>query len=112
MAYNENLAQRVREELAMAGIQEVGEIKMYGGLAFMVRGKMCVCIGGDDGKIVMVRVGKERYEKLLERTGALPSIMKDKPIKGYIDLSSEGQDDLTFWIAAALEFNENLVDSI
>lgn len=109
MAYSEPLAQRVREELALAGAKDVGEIKMYGGLAFMVRGKMCVCIGGDDGEIVMVRVGKERYDELMKRKGALPSIMKEKPIKGYIDLAAEGQEDLTGWVKLALEFNEKLV---
>ena len=108
MAYSETLAQRVREELALAGAEDVGEIKMYGGLAFMVRDKMCVCIGGDDGEIVMVRVGKERYEELMKRNGALPSIMKDKPIKGYIDLAEEGQKDLTDWVKLALEFNKGL----
>lgn len=106
MAYSETLTQRVREELALAGVHDVGEIKMYGGLAFMVNGKMCVCIGGDDGEIVMVRVGKERYDELMKRNGALPSIMKDKPIKGYIDLAEEGQKDLTDWVKLALEFNK------
>ena len=110
MAYSEALAQRVREELALAGAEDVGEIKMYGGLAFMVRGKMCVCIGGDDGEIVMVRVGKERYDELMQRKGALPSIMKDKPIKGYIDLAAEGQEDLTAWVRLALEFNNELTN--
>ena len=69
---------------------------------------MCVCIGGDDGEIVMVRVGKERYDELMKRKGALPSIMKDKPIKGYIDLAAEGQKDLTGWVKLALEFNKEL----
>lgn len=109
MAYSEALAQRVREELALAGAQDVDEIKMYGGLAFMARGKMCVCIGGDHGEIVMVRVGKERYDELMKRKGALPSIMKDKQIKGYIDLAAEGQKDLTGWVKLALEFNKELV---
>lgn len=109
MTYSETLARRVREELILAGVEDAGEIKMYGGLAFMVRGKMCVCIGGDDGNIVMVRVGKERYEELMKREGALPSIMKDKPIKGYIDLAAEGQKDLAGWVKLALEFNEELM---
>ncbi|HPG37372.1 TfoX/Sxy family protein [Patescibacteria group bacterium] len=111
MAYSEDLAERVREELAAAGIADIDEIKMYGGLAFMVRDKMCACIGGDDGEIVMMRVGKERYDELLQKSGALPSIMKDKPIKGYIDLGVEGQKDLSFWVETALKFNEELVNS-
>lgn len=39
-------------------------------------------------EIVMVRVGKERYNELMKRKGTLPSIMKDKPIKDYIDLAA------------------------
>lgn len=109
MTYSEPLAQRVREELVLAGAKDLGEIKMYGGLAFMVNGKMCVCVGGDDGEIVMVRVGKERYETLMKRKGALPSIMKGKPIKGYIDLAAEGQKDLAAWVKRALECNKELV---
>jgi hypothetical protein len=57
----------------------------------------------------MVRVGKEHYKELMKRKGALPSIMKDRPIKGYIDLAAEGQKDLTDWVKLALEFNEKLV---
>lgn len=108
MAYSETLAQRVREELALAGAEDVSEIKMYGGLAFMVRDKMCVCIGGSDPDIVMVRVGKDKYDDALKRKGAQPTIMKDKPIKGYIDLGAEGQKDLKSWVELALEFNKEL----
>lgn len=109
MAYSEELANRVREELALTRVQDVGEIKMYGGLAFMVNGKMCVCVGGSDPDNVMVRVGKDLYDDALKQNGAMPMIMKDRPIKGYIDVSEEGQKDLKTWVELALKFNEELI---
>jgi hypothetical protein len=106
MAYSEELANRVREELAQ--VEDLGEIKMYGGLCFMVNGKMCVCVGGRSGHGVMVRVGKDRYEELLQRKGAQPTIMKNRPVKGYISLEAEGQKELTLWVELALAFNREL----
>lgn len=104
MPYNENIAEQVRVELADA--PDVSEIKMYGGIAFMVRGKMCICVGGSDADNVMVRVGPERYEAALKRPGTAPTIMKNRPIRGYVDLDHEGRKDLTSWAALALKFNE------
>lgn len=109
MAYSEELANRVREELIIARAQDVGEIKVFGGLAFMVNDKMCVCIGGSDPDNIMVRVGKDRYDDALKRKGVMPTIMKDKPVKGYIDLGREGQKDLRFWVELALKFNKELI---
>lgn len=108
MAYSEELANRVREELAIAGALDVNEIKMYGGLCFMVNGKMCVCVGGKSGHGVMVRIGKDRYEELLQRRGALATIMKNRPVKGYISLEAAGQKDLASWVELALAFNKEL----
>lgn len=106
MAYSKEAAQRIRDELARAQVQDVREIKMYGGLAFMVRDKMCICAGGDD--LIMVRVGKERYAEALTREGALPSLMKGRPVMGYVDVNAQGQQHLTEWVQLALAFNREL----
>ncbi len=60
MAYDEKLADRIREVIG----RPFDERKMFGGLAFMVDGKMCVGIVGDD---LMVRVGKDAYADAISR---------------------------------------------
>ncbi len=107
MAYNETIAEQVRQELGH--VPDVYEIKMYGGIAFMVNNKMCVCVGGRKADKIMVRVGANAYEEALKQDGAHPTIMKDRPIKGYIDLDNEGQKNLRQWVELALKFNKELV---
>jgi TfoX/Sxy family transcriptional regulator of competence genes len=61
MAYNENLADRIRTELS--ALRKVEEKKMMGGLTFMVNGKMCVGVASDD---LRIRLAPEEYERALE----------------------------------------------
>ncbi|MGT2930371.1 hypothetical protein ACVR1G_09125 [Streptococcus dentasini] len=75
MVYDRQLADTVRKELEQQlGPElfedEVFEKKMFGGLAFMVRGHLCLTISGRKGVCLMVRVGKESHDDLLKRTGA------------------------------------------
>lgn len=55
---------------------------------------MYVCVGGSKADNIMVRVNADTHEDTLKRKGARPTIMKGRPIKGYIDLDSEGRKDL------------------
>ena len=61
MAYNEKLADRVRE--ALADIPDVGEKKMFRGITFMVNDKMCVSVSGDE---LMLRLDPEITDQLSE----------------------------------------------
>lgn len=92
MPYNEAIADQVR--LEFTHLPDTHEIKMYGGVAFMVN-KMCACVGGSKADNIMVRIGADASEDALRRKGPRPTIMKDRPIKGYIDLNidlnSEGR---------------------
>lgn len=106
MAYDKEVTERVRKELAH--VPNVEEKKMYGGIVFMVNDKMCVTVGGHEADVVMVRVGKEAYPAALKRKGAKPTIMNGREIKGYIDLGSEGQKNLKSWVKLALAFNRGL----
>lgn len=104
MAYNEALAQRVRE--ALADQSEVEEKKMMGGLTFMVKGKMCVGILGDD---LMARIDPEVYATALTKQGCRAMDFTGKPMKGFVFISSEGTNqkaDLDYWIELALAFNK------
>ncbi|GAA0883643.1 TfoX/Sxy family protein [Sphingobacterium siyangense] len=75
MAYNNELADRVRERLAMEENIEVAEKKMFSGLSFLVNGKMCINISHDN---LMCRYSAEREDEVSEKKGFLPMIMKGK----------------------------------
>jgi hypothetical protein len=85
MAYSEDLAERVRE--ALAGERKVREIKMMGGLCFMVAGHMAVGVIGDE---LMVRVGPERYERALKRKHARIMDFTGKPLTGFVQVDHGG----------------------
>ena len=71
--------------------------------------KIHVCVGGSKADSIIACIGMDAYEDTLKRKGARPTIMKDRPIKGYIDLDSEGRKDLREWIELAPRLNEELV---
>src|SRR5688500_6641076 len=104
MAYNENLADRIRTELS--ALRKVEEKKMMGGLTFMVNGKMCVGVVSDD---LMVRLAPEEYEKALERKGCREMDFTGKPMRGFVFVDNEGtktKKDLEYWIDLALAYNK------
>ena len=113
MAYSESLAQQVRAILATAlpphvFEEEVEEKKMFGGLAFMVRGKMTVTVSSRSQELVMVRIGKEMEKQVLPKNGASVTLMKGRLYHGYIDLDGEAQKELSYWIKLALSYNQEL----
>jgi hypothetical protein len=106
MAYDEPLADRVR--VALGPRARVDEIKMFGGLCFMVNGHMTVGIIGD---ALMVRVGAENYAKVVSRRHAGPMTFTGKPMKGIILVDAAGCSSLRqvkSWVAAALAFTATL----
>lgn len=86
MAYDMDLAERIRELLATTG--GVDEKRMFGGLAFLVDGHMAVCVSGQGG--IMVRVPAEDTEKLLQRAHVEPMVMSGRPARGWIRVSPGG----------------------
>ncbi len=106
MAYDERLAGRIRDVLANRG--DVVEKKMFGNLAFMVKGNMCCGVVGDE---LMARVGPDGYQAALKRPHARPMDFTGKPLKGFVYVAPEGSaapDALESWIGLALEFVETL----
>lgn len=106
MAFDEGLAQRVRE--ALAGRRGITERRMFGGLAFLVDGKMFVGISGPK---LMARVGAERYQDAL----ALPHVREmdftGKPLKGYVYVEPPGLEDddaLGAWVSWCVGHVERL----
>jgi TfoX/Sxy family transcriptional regulator of competence genes len=101
MAYDEGLAERIRE--VFAGRPDVAEKKMFGGVAFMVRGHMCVGIVRDE---LMVRVKPESYETLLREPFARAMDFTGRPMKGFLFVAPGGIEDdesLERWIATSLD---------
>ena len=106
MAYDTQLADRVREYLVQFPKLEIEEKKMFRGLAFLVNGKMCVNISGQN---LMCRFDLTQTEELAEKTGFLPMIMKGKEYKGYCYVEPAGiksKKDFEFWINLCLDFND------
>lgn len=104
MAYNEQLAERVREHFSEH--RKVEEKKMMGGLTFMVNSKMCVGILNDD---LMLRIAPEEYEKALQRTGCREMDFTGRPMKGFVFVGpdgTKGKKQLDSWISLALDFNK------
>ncbi len=106
MAYDEGLAERIREVLAEN--PEIREKKMFGGLAFMVRGNMALGLMTDD---LMVRVGTEEYEKALLMPHTRKMDLTGRPMKGFIIVELEGYEDdkiLKAWINQGLTYAGSL----
>ncbi len=112
MAYNEFLADRIRQCLKGAGTTE--EKKMMGGLVFMVNHKMCLGIDTDKNTKqdrLMVRVGKLPYEQLLGQKSSRKMDFTGRVMRGFLFVDPEGFDldeDLDYWVERALEFNRLL----
>lgn len=85
MAYDEDLAERVRER--MASRKGVSEQKMFGGIAFMLDGKMACGVHGDK---LIVRVPAEEHDKALKEPGAGPMDITRRPMKGFLFIGTEG----------------------
>ncbi|HEY5692535.1 MAG TPA: TfoX/Sxy family protein [Cyclobacteriaceae bacterium] len=102
MAYNEKLADRMREYLV--DLKKIEEKKMMGGLCFLYKGKMCCGIVKDD---LMVRVVPERYEEALSHPFGRPMDFTGKPLKNFVFVSAEGfkkNTGLAYWLEMGIEF--------
>jgi TfoX/Sxy family transcriptional regulator of competence genes len=104
MAYNEFLADRVRQALreSQVSFEEMG---MMGGLTFMVNGKMCLGIVKDS---LMARIDPALYEDSLRKKGCREMDFTKRPMKGFVFVDPAGYDmdaDLEHWIGLALEYN-------
>lgn len=106
MAYDEGLAQRLRETLGeRPGIDEK---KMFGGISFLLQGNMACGVIEDD---LIVRVGPEAYEEALQEAHARPFDFTGRAMKGWIMVGPEGYEedsDLASWVERGLGFAGSL----
>ena len=103
MAYDEDLAARVRDELA--GEPGMTERRMFGGLAFLLDRHMAVAVSGAGG--LMVRVPPDRTDDLAARPGASPMEMKGRPMSGWLRVDAAHVADdavLAGWVGIGRDF--------
>ena len=103
MAYDERLAERVREALKWQ--LDVDEKRMFGGLCFMVNGHMTLGLVKND---LMVRVGGDAYDDALAKKGTRPMDFTGRQLKGFVYVARAHlgrKRDLEAWVERALAFN-------
>ena len=107
MAYSTKLAERIRTYLDGISKIKIEEKEMFKGLAFLVNGKMCINVSGEN---LMCRYDPVLEDEVAERTGFQPMIMKGKQLKGYCYVTEEGyksKANFEYWLKLCLQFNEN-----
>ena len=103
MLHDDTLVSRVRG--ALGRTCRVEEKRMFGGVAFMVQGKMCVSAG--KGRI-MCRIDPAIHDAVLQRKGCRTVTMRGRDFRGYLYVDAEAvqtKDDLEYWIGLALDYN-------
>jgi TfoX/Sxy family transcriptional regulator of competence genes len=101
------LAQRVKESLPR-GRGRVEEKRMFGGVTFMVRGKMCISVG--KGRI-MCRIDPALHDAAVKRKGARTVVMKGREYRGWVYIDGAAvktKHDLGYWVRLSLDFNKKV----
>ena len=107
MAYDEDLANRIRE--LVADERAVTEKKMFGGLAFLIGGNMAVAASGQGG--LMVRVDPDETDALVAKPHAGPFEMRGRPMQGWLRVASEGvgtKRGLEPWVRRGVAYARSL----
>jgi TfoX/Sxy family transcriptional regulator of competence genes len=107
MAYDEHLADRIRELVGSEA--DVTEQKMFGGLAFLIRGNMAVAASGQGG--LLVRVDPARSAALVATTNARPMEMRGRQMQGWLRVDSEDvrtRGQLTGWVELGATYARSL----
>jgi TfoX/Sxy family transcriptional regulator of competence genes len=106
MPYDETLAQKVRQ--ALAKTKGLSEKKMFGGIAFLVDGAMCI---GVDKHDLIVRCEKDRTDELLKKKGVrVFDLSGGRPMKGWLLVGPEATRTargFEEWIDFALAWTRN-----
>jgi hypothetical protein len=104
MAYDEGLAERVREALDGLQAPELVEKQMFGGIGFLVQGNMACGVHGEG---LIVRVGPEWYDEALAEADTGPFDMTGRPMRGWVVVAPEGtasDRQLGSWVRRGVDF--------
>lgn len=106
MAYDERLADRIRKVLGRR--KALTEKKMFGGIAFMLRGNMCCGVLDDD---LILRLRPEEAQKALKKPHTRKFEMTGRPMRGFVIVTSRGHKGdaaLRKWVRQAADFASSL----
>ncbi|OBI39438.1 TfoX/Sxy family protein [Mycobacterium colombiense] len=107
MAYDEDLANRIRE---LVGTQSgVEEKRMFGGLAFLINGNMSVAVSGQGG--LLVRVPPQDTDKLVARAHVSPMVMAGREARGWLRVAAPGvqtKRQLDSWVRRGVGYARSL----
>ena len=107
MAYDEELADRIREQIG--GEVDLTERKMFGGLAFLIAGNMAIGASGQGG--LLVRVDPDESDTLVATTAARAMEMRGREMKGWLRVESEDvqtRNALAEWVARGTAYARSL----
>jgi TfoX/Sxy family transcriptional regulator of competence genes len=107
MAYDEDLADRIRELVATE--KGLTEQKMFGGLAFLIGGNMAVAASGQGG--ILVRVDPAASAKLVSSTNAEPMVMRGRAMDGWLRVDAEHvreKRQLAAWVKRGVTYAHSL----
>lgn len=107
MAYDAALAERIRDLLSTR--PDVTEMRMFGGLAFLVNGHMTIAASGAGG--ALVRVDPSGTDEFCRRAGVEPMVMRGKPMAGWLHVGAaelRTGRQLSMWVGEALAFTSAL----
>ena len=107
MAYDEDLANRIRELLGCE--RDVEEKRMFGGLAFLINGNMSVAASGQGG--LLVRVPPDDTDKLAERAYVNPMVMAGREARGWLRVDADGvqtKRQLQGWVTRGVGYARSL----
>jgi TfoX/Sxy family transcriptional regulator of competence genes len=107
MAYDEDLANRIRE--LVSGEFKVTEKKMFGGLAFLIGGNMAIAASGEGG--ALVRVDPAQSDRLVASTNARIAEMRGRPMQGWLRVTPEHlrtKRQLAKWVQLGTSYASSL----
>jgi TfoX/Sxy family transcriptional regulator of competence genes len=107
MAYDEHLAERVRE--LVAAEPGLTEKKMFGGLAFLIGGNMSVSVSGQGG--LLLHVDPDQTDELANKPHAAPFVMRGREMRGWLRVEPEGvatKRQLERWVERGVSYARSL----
>ncbi len=107
MAYDEDLANRIRE--LVAGEAGLTEKRMFGGLAFLINGNMSVSASGQGG--LLLRVDPDDTDSLLGKPHAQPFVMRGREMQGWLRVDADGvrtKRELEWWVVRGVTYARTL----
>ena len=107
MAYDEELAHRIRE--VVQGVDAVTEMRMFGGIAFLINGNMAVAASGQGG--LMLRVDPVESEAMLDDAHARRVVMRGREMDGWLRIDPDGlatDRQLRVWVGHGVAYARSL----